>query len=83
MRRIVTFAALFALTLPTAAACTSDAGGDGKTITVAYQKFGAFTQMDQLMKKVKAEYEKANPGMTVKLVPDPGRRERLLHQAPR
>ena len=69
MRRIVTFAALFALTLPTTAACTSDAGGDGKTVTVAYQKFGAFTQMDDQMKKVKSEYEAAHPGSTVKLVP--------------
>lgn len=69
MRRIVTFTALFALTLPTAAACTSDAGDDAKTITVAYQKFGGFTQMDDQMKKVKSQYEAAHPGSTVKLVP--------------
>ncbi len=69
MRRIVTFTALFTLTLTAAAACTSDAGDDAKTITVAYQKFGGFTQMDDQMKKVKSQYEAAHPGSTVKLVP--------------
>jgi multiple sugar transport system substrate-binding protein len=52
------------------AACSSGgSGSDSKTITVVYQKYGAFVQMDQLMKKVKAEYEKAHPGMSVKLEP--------------
>jgi multiple sugar transport system substrate-binding protein len=67
--------ALFALTaaalLTTGAlsACSSDGSGSSNTITVAYENFGSFTQMNQLMKKVKAEYEKANPKMSVKLEP--------------
>lgn len=53
------------------AACGSSggSGGGSKTISVAYEKFGTFTQMDQLMKRVKTQYEKAHPGMTVKLEP--------------
>ena len=51
-----------------------------KTITVAYQKFGTFIQMDQHMQKVKTEFEKANPGDR-QAGADRGRRERLLHQA--
>ncbi|GAA3240131.1 extracellular solute-binding protein [Dactylosporangium siamense] len=69
MRRIVTFTALSVLILPAAAACDSSTGDGGKTVTVAYQKFGAFTQMDDQMKKVKSQYEAAHPGSTVKLVP--------------
>src|SRR5689334_9162280 len=56
----------------TAAACGGSGGGSssgGKTIKVAYQKFGAFTQMDKLMHTVKGEYEKAHPGWTVQLEP--------------
>ncbi|TPW73197.1 extracellular solute-binding protein [Schumannella sp. 10F1B-5-1] len=49
--------------------CAGGSGDDGKTIKVAYQKFGNFIQLDKHMKKVKAEYEKANPGMKVELVP--------------
>lgn len=44
-------------------------GGDSNTLKVAYQKFGQFTQMDDHMQKVKAEYEAANEGMTVELIP--------------
>jgi len=70
MRRTFTIAALAALTLTGATACSSDDGGsDAKTITVAYQKFGAFIQLDAQMQKVKTEYENAHPGFTVKLVP--------------
>lgn len=46
-----------------------EAGGDSKTIKVAYQKFGTFTQLDDHMKEVKAAYEAENEGMTVELVP--------------
>jgi len=71
MRRTFTaLAALAALTLTGAAACSSsDSGKSDKTITVAYQKFGTFVQMDDHMKKVKTAYEAAHPGYTVKLVP--------------
>ncbi len=51
-------------------ACSSGSGsGDGKTLKIAYQKFGAFTQMDAHMHKVKDEYEAAHPGMKVELQP--------------
>ena len=62
----VTVAAL-ALSL---GACGSGGGGsDDGTIKVAYQKFGNFTQADELFKDVKVEYEKANPDITIELVP--------------
>jgi len=56
------------------AACGSGggAGGDGDgdaTIKIAYQKFGNFTQADELFKDVKAEYEDENPDVTIELVP--------------
>lgn len=47
-------------------------GGDAAaddTIRVAYQKTASFTAMDELMKKAKDEYEAANEGKTVELVP--------------
>ena len=72
MRRTctLTFAAMAAFTLTGAVACSSSGTGtSAKTITVAYQKFGAFIQLDDQMKKVKGGYEKAHPGYTVKLVP--------------
>jgi multiple sugar transport system substrate-binding protein len=70
MRRSVAIAALTALTLSGATACSSSSSdSSAKTITVAYQKFGAFIQLDDQMKKIKAEYEKAHAGYTVKLVP--------------
>ncbi|MFI2362346.1 extracellular solute-binding protein [Promicromonospora sp. NPDC019610] len=60
-------AAALALSL---GACGSGGGGsDSSTIKVAYQKFGNFTQADELFKDVKADYEKANPDITVELVP--------------
>lgn len=61
--------AAFALAIPLAA-CGSDDSGDGDvTVKIAYQKFGAFTQADELFKKVKADYEEENPDVTVELVP--------------
>ncbi|CAM3674222.1 ABC transporter substrate-binding protein [Isoptericola cucumis] len=52
-------------------ACGSGTGGDDgeATIKIAYQKFGNFTQADELFKDVKAEYEDANPDVTIELVP--------------
>jgi multiple sugar transport system substrate-binding protein len=70
MRRSVVIAALTALSLSGATACSSGSSdSSSKTITVAYQRFGSFIQLDDQMKKVKAEYEKAHAGYTVKLVP--------------
>ncbi len=72
-RKSAALAALLAGALIPLAACgsgsSSSSSGSSKTISVAYQKFGAFTQMDDHMQKVKSEFEKANPGVTVKLVP--------------
>lgn len=73
-RKPVFMIAITATTLSALVGCSSGdasggASGGSKTITVAYQKFGAFVQMDQHMTKVKAAYEAAHPGMTVKLVP--------------
>ena len=48
-------AAALALSL---GACGSGGGGsDASTIKVAYQKFGNFTQADELFKDVKADYD--------------------------
>jgi multiple sugar transport system substrate-binding protein len=70
MRHQKTAAALSALLLTgSLAACGSSGGDSGKTITIAYQKFGAFVQLDTQLQKVKAEYEAAHPGYKVKLEP--------------
>jgi multiple sugar transport system substrate-binding protein len=69
MRHRIVLAALSALVV-TAAGCGSSGSGDSdKTVTVAYQKFGAFIQLDDQLKKVKAEYEQAHPGYKVELLP--------------
>jgi len=72
-RKLVSGVAVAATALTALIACSSgggsSSGGSSKTITVAYQKFGAFVQMDQHMNKVKKEYEAAHKGMTVKLEP--------------
>ncbi|MGQ7294931.1 extracellular solute-binding protein [Quadrisphaera sp. KR29] len=44
-------------------------GGDENTITVAYQRTSQFTQLDEVLKKAKGEYEAANEGKTVELMP--------------
>jgi len=49
-------------------ASTPAESGTG-TIKVAYQKFGAFIQVDNHMKAVKAAYEATHDGITVELVP--------------
>jgi len=55
----------------TLGACGSGSGGsDGDaTIKIAFQKFGNFTQADELFQDVKAEFEDANPEVTIELVP--------------
>jgi multiple sugar transport system substrate-binding protein len=69
--RVVVSALTAATVTLTAAACGSSGGSSagGKTLKVAYQKFGAFTQMDKLMHTVKQEYEKAHAGWKVQLEP--------------
>jgi len=49
--------------------CSSSGSASSDTIKIAYQKYGAFQQLDAQMKVVKKEYEKDNPGKTVTLVP--------------
>jgi len=44
-------------------------GADDDTLRIAYQKTASFTAMDELMKKVKGEYEKEYPDRKVELVP--------------
>ncbi|QTX04221.1 extracellular solute-binding protein [Agromyces archimandritae] len=55
------------------AALAGCSGGEGEAnegaIRVAYQKTATFTAMDELMHTAKKEYEAANPGRTVELVP--------------
>ena len=48
---------------------SSSSSGGSKTITVAYEEFGDFTQMNTEMEAVKTEYQKAHPGYTVDLEP--------------
>lgn len=59
-----TAAALIGLT-----ACGGGGGDDSSTVKIAYQKFGNFTQADELFQNVKEEFEAANEGITVELVP--------------
>lgn len=70
-QRHLGFAAIVAASALALTGCAGggESGGDANTLKVAYQKFGQFTQMDAHMKKVKEEFEKANDGMTVELVP--------------
>ncbi|GAB2504243.1 extracellular solute-binding protein [Promicromonospora xylanilytica] len=58
-----------ALALSLGACGSGGSGSDESTIKVAYQKFGNFTQADELFKDVKADFEEANPDITVELVP--------------
>jgi len=68
--------------------CSADSGGDDQTIKVVYQKTDAFVALDDLFKKVKPEFEKANPGITVSLEPivadeaDYGTKLALMQQSP-
>ncbi|MGW8567933.1 ABC transporter substrate-binding protein [Isoptericola sp. NPDC055881] len=70
-RPLAASTAVTALVLALAACGSGGSGGeDGDaTIKIAYQKFGNFTQADELFKDVKAEYEKENPDVTIELVP--------------
>ncbi|OIH97987.1 extracellular solute-binding protein [Curtobacterium sp. MCBA15_001] len=67
--RIIAGLAAVAVAAVGLAGCSSSGSASSDTIKIAYQKFGAFQQLDAQMKTVKAEYEKANPGKKVTLVP--------------
>lgn len=69
MKRILSVVAVAAVAAAALTGCTSGGGSGDKTIKVAYQKFGTFTQMDDQMKSVKKQYEAAHKGTTVKLIP--------------
>ena len=68
-RSIGVIAAVAAVALVALAGCSSSGASGDKTIKIAYQKFGNFTQMDSQMKSVKKQYEKLHPGVTVDLIP--------------
>ncbi|MCU1405199.1 MAG: putative sugar transporter, substrate binding protein, partial [Glaciihabitans sp.] len=70
MKRYLGFAAAAMASALVLSGCSAGGGGgESTTIKVAYSKFGNFTQMDDHMKAVKEQYEAANEGMTVELVP--------------
>jgi multiple sugar transport system substrate-binding protein len=75
MRRKLAAAAMaagFAAVAVTTAGCGSSGSGDANTIKIAYQKFGNYIQGDALFKKVKTQFEAANPGKKVVLSPIQG-----------
>ncbi len=47
--------------------CAGSSGSSTSIIKVAYQRYGTFTQLDTLMKKVKREFEATHKGLTVQL----------------
>ncbi len=67
--RIIAGLAAVAVAAVGLAGCSSSGSASSDTIKIAYQKFGAFQQLDAQMKVVKQEYEKDNPGKKVTLVP--------------
>ena len=73
MQRRTPLAGLIAVTLGLSA-CSSGSGpsgssAGGSTIKVAYQQFGEGKVMANFLASVKAEFEKANPGKKVELLP--------------
>jgi multiple sugar transport system substrate-binding protein len=71
-RKIVAAAGTLLLGAASLSGCTISSGSasaGSKTITVAYQEFGSFTQLNTEMQSLKTQYEKAHPGYTVNLEP--------------
>ena len=72
-RRTKTLAAAAALLVGTTALSGCSLSGSStassKTITVAYEEYGDFTQLNTEMQTIKKEYETAHPGYTVTLEP--------------
>lgn len=67
--RIIAGLAAVAVAAVGLAGCSASGSASSDTIKIAYQKFGAFQQLDAQMKVVKKQYEKDNPGKKVTLVP--------------
>ncbi|MGN8049463.1 extracellular solute-binding protein [Curtobacterium sp. 22159] len=67
--RIIAGLAAVAVAAVGLAGCSSSGSASSDTIKIAYQKFGAFQQLDAQMKVVKKEFEKEHPGKKVELVP--------------
>ncbi|OII11207.1 sugar ABC transporter substrate-binding protein [Curtobacterium sp. MCBA15_009] len=67
--RILAGLAAVAVAAAGLAGCSSSGSASSDTIKIAYQKFGAFQQLDAQMQVVKKQYEKDNPGKKVELVP--------------
>jgi multiple sugar transport system substrate-binding protein len=51
------------------AGCSSNSASSSKTITFAYQQVAPATVQTKVFTKAKAEFEKQNPGATLKLMP--------------
>ena len=72
-RRTKTLAAAAALLVGTTAlngcSLSGSSTASSKTITVAYEEYGDFTQLNTEMQTIKKEYETAHPGYTVTLEP--------------
>lgn len=49
--------------------CSSSGQAQAKTVTVMYESTDAFPVLNDLFTKIKPEFEKAHPGVTVKLQP--------------
>jgi multiple sugar transport system substrate-binding protein len=69
--RSVAVTAVAGLATMVLAACGGGGGSSGDTskITVTYQQFGGSHVQEQFLTGVKAEFEKANPGVTIDLQP--------------
>ncbi|WP_265522585.1 extracellular solute-binding protein [Oerskovia flava] len=67
--QLVTATTALALVLTACSGSGDEGSGDASTITVAYQKTDSFFQLHDLLVKSKAEFEEANPGMTIELEP--------------
>ena len=62
-------ALLVATTALTGCSLSGSSSASSKTITVAYEEYGDFTQLNTEMQTIKKEYEAAHPGYTVELEP--------------
>lgn len=65
----VVLSIIMAGTLLASTGCSSKGSSEATTLKIAYESTDAFTAMNDLFTKVKPEFEKAHPGVTVKLEP--------------
>ncbi len=68
-RAIVSLAVVAAASVSLIGCSADGGGGDADSIRIVYQKTDGFVALDDLMQKVKPEFEAANPGITVELEP--------------